>query len=67
MQDGSFRCDANISIRPKGSTRFGNRTEVKNMNSFRSVFLALNYEFERQRRVVESGGQVVQETRGLAG
>ena len=64
MQDGSFRCDANISIRPKGSSEFGKRTEVKNMNSFRSVFLALNYEFERQRQVVESGGQVVQETRG---
>ena len=64
MQDGSFRCDANISIRPRGSPEFGNRTEVKNMNSFRSVFLALNYEFERQRRVVESGSQVVQETRG---
>ena len=64
MQDGSFRCDANISIRPRGSAEFGNRTEVKNMNSFRSVFLALNYEFERQCQVVESGGQVVQETRG---
>ena len=64
MQDGSFRCDANISIRPKGSVQFGNRAEVKNMNSFRSVFQALNYEAERQRRVVESGGQVAQETRG---
>ncbi len=64
MQDGSFRCDANISLRPLGSTEFGNRTEIKNMNSFRSVFQALNYEIERQRRVLEDGGRVVQETRG---
>ena len=64
MQDGSFRCDANISIRPAGSDEFGNRTEVKNMNSFRSVFQALNFEAERQRRVVEAGERVVQETRG---
>ncbi|HLF05524.1 MAG TPA: Asp-tRNA(Asn)/Glu-tRNA(Gln) amidotransferase subunit GatB, partial [Dehalococcoidia bacterium] len=64
MQDGSFRCDANVSIRPRGAQRHGTRTEVKNMNSFRSVFLALNYEVERQRRVLEDGGRVVQETRG---
>ena len=64
MQDGSFRCDANISIRPKGSDEFGTRTEIKNMNSFRSVFLALNFEAERQQRVVEAGERVVQETRG---
>ena len=64
MQDGSFRCDANISIRPSGSDEFGTRTEIKNMNSFRSVFQALNFEAERQRRVVEGGGRVVQETRG---
>ena len=64
MQDGSFRCDANISIRPVGSDVFGNRTEVKNMNSFRSVFQALNYEAQRQRRVLDDGGRVVQETRG---
>ena len=64
MQDGSFRCDANISIRPKGSDEFGTRTEIKNMNSFRSVFQAMNFEAERQRRVVEAGGRVVQETRG---
>ena len=64
MQDGSFRCDANISIRPAGSDEFGTRTEIKNMNSFRSVFQALNYEVERQQRVLESGGRVVQETRG---
>ena len=64
MQDGSFRCDANISIRPRGATELSTRAEVKNMNSFRSVFQALNYEAERQRRVLEDGGRVVQETRG---
>ena len=64
MQDGSFRCDANISIRPVGSEEFGTRTEIKNMNSFRSVFQALAFEAERQQRVLESGGRVVQETRG---
>ena len=64
MQDGNFRCDANVSIRPQGSEEFGTRTEVKNMNSFRSVYLALNYEVERQRRVLEDGGRIIQETRG---
>ena len=64
MQDGSFRCDANISIRPAGSDELGNRTEIKNVNSFRSVFMALNFEADRQRRVLEDGGRVVQETRG---
>ena len=64
MQDGSFRCDANISLRPVGSKKFGTRTEIKNMNSFRSVFQALNTEVERQRKVLEDGGRVVQETRG---
>ena len=64
MQDGSFRCDANISIRPRGNKELGKRAEVKNMNSFRSVFQALSYEFERQSRVLDSGGQVEQETRG---
>ena len=64
MQDGSFRCDANISIRPAGSEKFGNRTEIKNVNSFRSVYMALNYEVQRQQRVLEDGGRVVQETRG---
>lgn len=64
MQDGNFRCDANVSIRPAGSDTFGTRTEVKNMNSFRSVYLALEYEVERQKRVVEDDGIVVQETRG---
>ena len=64
LQDGNFRCDANISLRPVGSEQFGIRTEVKNMNSFRSVYLALNYEIERQRRILEDGGRIVQETRG---
>lgn len=64
LQDGNFRCDANISLRPAGSDQFGIRTEVKNMNSFRSVHLALNYEIERQRRILEDGGRIVQETRG---
>ncbi len=64
MQDGSFRCDANISLRPLGSDEFGTRTEIKNMNSFRSVFQALNFEAARQRRMLESGERVVQETRG---
>ena len=64
MQDGNFRCDANVSIRPMGSDTFGTRTEIKNMNSFRSVFQALEFEVERQRRVIEDGGQVEQETRG---
>ncbi len=64
MQDGSFRCDANISIRPAGSDEFGTRTEIKNMNSFRSVYQALTYEAQRQQRVVEAGDRVVQETRG---
>ena len=64
MQDGSFRCDANISIRPAGSQELGNRTEIKNVNSFRSVYQALIFEAQRQRRVLDEGGRVVQETRG---
>ena len=64
MQDGNFRCDANISIRPRGSQEFGTRTEIKNMNSFRSVYQALNHEVDRQKRVLEDGGRIVQETRG---
>jgi aspartyl-tRNA(Asn)/glutamyl-tRNA(Gln) amidotransferase subunit B len=63
MQEGSFRCDANVSIRPEGSDTFGTRTELKNVNSFRNVERALNYEIERQREVLEDGGHVVQETR----
>ena len=64
MEEGSFRCDANVSIRPKGSQELMTRAEVKNMNSFRSVYNALKYEVERQRNIVEDGGRVVQETRG---
>ena len=64
MDEGSFRCDANVSIRPKGSDTFGTKVEVKNMNSFRSVFRAIEHEVERQAQVLESGGRVVQETRG---
>jgi aspartyl-tRNA(Asn)/glutamyl-tRNA(Gln) amidotransferase subunit B len=63
MQEGSFRCDANVSIRPKGQKAFGTRTEIKNINSFRFVERAINYEIERQIDVIEAGGEVVQETR----
>ena len=64
MEEGNFRCDANISVRPRGRTELGAKVEVKNMNSFRSVFRALEYEAERQIEVIESGGRIVQETRG---
>ena len=64
MEEGSFRCDANVSIRPVGSSEFQAKVEVKNMNSFKSVYRALEYEVERQRRILEEGGQLVQETRG---
>ena len=64
MEEGNFRCDANISVRPEGETRLGTKVEIKNMNSFRSVFRALEYEAERQVSVLESGGRIVQETRG---
>jgi aspartyl-tRNA(Asn)/glutamyl-tRNA(Gln) amidotransferase subunit B len=64
MEEGSFRCDANISIRPVGSTEFRSKVEVKNMNSFRAVFRALEYEAVRQRKAVENGERIVQETRG---
>ena len=63
MQEGSFRCDANVSIRPKGQEELGIRTELKNLNSFRFVEKAINYEIERQIDVIEDGGEVVQETR----
>lgn len=63
MEEGNFRCDANVSIRPRGAGQFGTRTELKNMNSFRNVQHALEYEIERQARILESGGSVVQETR----
>ena len=64
MEDGNFRCDANVSVRPRGQVEFGTRTEIKNMNSFRSVVSAIEYETHRQIGVIESGGKVVQETRG---
>jgi aspartyl-tRNA(Asn)/glutamyl-tRNA(Gln) amidotransferase subunit B len=63
MQEGSFRCDANVSVRPVGQEEFGTRTELKNLNSFRFVERAINFEIERQIDVLESGGEVVQETR----
>jgi aspartyl-tRNA(Asn)/glutamyl-tRNA(Gln) amidotransferase subunit B len=63
MQEGSFRCDANVSVRRKGEAKFGTRTETKNLNSFRFVEKAINYEIERQIDVLESGGTIVQETR----
>ncbi len=63
MQEGSFRCDANVSIRPRGETALGTRTELKNINSFRFVERALHHEIDRQISVVEAGGAIVQETR----
>jgi aspartyl-tRNA(Asn)/glutamyl-tRNA(Gln) amidotransferase subunit B len=63
MEEGSFRCDANISLRPVGQKAFGTRAELKNMNSFRNVQRGLEYEIKRQQYILESGGVVVQETR----
>jgi aspartyl-tRNA(Asn)/glutamyl-tRNA(Gln) amidotransferase subunit B len=63
MQEGSFRCDANVSVRPVGQEAFGTRAELKNLNSFRFVERAINLEVERQIDVIESGGKVLQETR----
>jgi aspartyl-tRNA(Asn)/glutamyl-tRNA(Gln) amidotransferase subunit B len=63
MQEGSFRCDANVSVRPRGRDKFGTRAEIKNLNSFRFVEKAINYEVARQIELLESGGTVVQETR----
>jgi aspartyl-tRNA(Asn)/glutamyl-tRNA(Gln) amidotransferase subunit B len=64
MEEGSFRCDANISIRPLNSKEFGPKVEVKNMNSFRAVYKALEYEAKRQRKLAEEGKKPEQETRG---
>jgi aspartyl-tRNA(Asn)/glutamyl-tRNA(Gln) amidotransferase subunit B len=64
MEEGSLRCDANVSIRPVGSTELGTKTEIKNMNSFRSVHRAIESEIERQTTLLESGGRIIQETRG---
>jgi aspartyl-tRNA(Asn)/glutamyl-tRNA(Gln) amidotransferase subunit B len=63
MQEGSFRCDANVSVRPKGQAELGTRAEIKNLNSFRFVERAINFEVERQIDVIAGGGKVVQETR----
>jgi aspartyl-tRNA(Asn)/glutamyl-tRNA(Gln) amidotransferase subunit B len=63
MQEGSFRCDANVSVRKRGADKLGTRAEIKNLNSFRFVEKAINYEIGRQIDLVESGGKVVQETR----
>jgi len=64
MDEGSFRCDANISLRPFGQQEYGTKAEIKNMNSFRSVFRAIEYEIQRQAEVLNRGERVVQETRG---
>jgi len=64
MEQGSLRCDANISLRPVGSTKLGTKTEIKNMNSFKSLERAVEYEIARQREVLEDGGVIIQETRG---
>ena len=63
MQEGSFRCDANVSVRPRGQEELGTRAELKNLNSFRFIEKAINFEIERQIEVIEDGGEVVQETR----
>jgi aspartyl-tRNA(Asn)/glutamyl-tRNA(Gln) amidotransferase subunit B len=63
MQEGSFRCDANVSVRPFGQKEFGTRCEIKNLNSFRFLEEAINYEVRRQIELIEDGGTVIQETR----
>jgi len=63
MEEGSFRCDANVSVRPKGQEKFGTKAEIKNMNSFRNVERAIEYEISRQIELIEDGGKVIQETR----
>ena len=63
MQEGSFRCDANVSVRPKGQVQFGTRTEIKNLNSFRFMERAINHEVGRQIDILENGSEVIQETR----
>ena len=64
MEEGSLRCDANVSIRPAGAAEYGTKTEIKNMNSFRSVHRAIESEIARQIEILENGGRIVQETRG---
>ena len=63
MEEGSLRCDANVSIRPKGSDKLGTKVEIKNVNSFKFIQRAIEYEIKRQEAVVESGGEIIQETR----
>lgn len=63
LQEGSFRCDANVSIRPKGQKELGTRAEIKNLNSFRFIEKAINHEAKRQVKILESGGRIIQETR----
>jgi aspartyl-tRNA(Asn)/glutamyl-tRNA(Gln) amidotransferase subunit B len=63
MEEGSLRCDANVSIRPRGQEKFGTKAEIKNVNSFRFVRQAIEYEIDRQIEVIESGGKITQETR----
>ncbi len=63
MEEGSLRCDANVSVRPRGQKRFGTKTEIKNVNSFRFIREALEYEIQRQIEVIDSGGKIAQETR----
>ena len=64
MEEGSLRCDANVSLRPRGSETLGTKTEIKNMNSFRSVYRAIESEIARQTQTLEAGGRIIQETRG---
>ena len=64
MESGQLRCDANVSLRPVGKTELGTKVEIKNMNSFRAIYRAIQYEIERQTEVLEGGGRLVQETRG---
>src|SRR5512134_1182691 len=63
MQEGSFRCDANVSVRPAGEAKLGTRAEIKNLNSFRFLEKAIDFEARRQIELIEDGGTVVQETR----
>lgn len=63
MEEGSMRCEPNISIKPKGQVEFGTKTEIKNLNSFRAVYLGVDYELKRQEKVLREGGKIVQETR----
>ncbi len=64
MEEGALRCDANVSLRPHGATEFGAKVEIKNVNSFRGVYRALQYEVQRQADVLRAGGTLIQETRG---